>query len=98
MFTGVERVFDQDPGFGLRQLADIAMRALSSAVNDPTAAQCLERAKQCLAAVAHEPLGALTHRDRTGARRGRRGRRRGGRAWWTWRSPRCAPPRSAGRG
>src|SRR4029079_5467928 len=31
-----ERTFLQDPGFGFRQIADIAIRALSPAVNDPT--------------------------------------------------------------
>jgi uncharacterized membrane protein len=35
---GVERTFEQDPAFALRILADIALRALSPAVNDPTTA------------------------------------------------------------
>jgi uncharacterized membrane protein len=35
---GSERTFDQDPAFALRLLADIALRALSPAVNDPTTA------------------------------------------------------------
>jgi len=33
---GVERTFDQDPKYALRLLVDIAIRALSPAVNDPT--------------------------------------------------------------
>jgi uncharacterized membrane protein len=33
-----ERDLDQDVGFGIRQLADIAVRALSPSVNDPTTA------------------------------------------------------------
>ena len=33
-----ERDLEQDAGFGLRQLADIALRALSPGVNDPTTA------------------------------------------------------------
>lgn len=67
VFTGVERTFHQDLGFGLRQLADIALRALSPAVNDPTTAvQCLDRITQFLAAVAALPLGALHHCDRGG--------------------------------
>jgi uncharacterized membrane protein len=33
-----ERDLDQDVGFGLRQLADIALRAVSPGVNDPTTA------------------------------------------------------------
>ena len=36
--TGIERTFDQDPTMALRMLADIALRALSPAVNDPTTA------------------------------------------------------------
>jgi uncharacterized membrane protein len=35
---GSERTFDQDPALALRLLADIALRALSPAVNDPTTA------------------------------------------------------------
>jgi uncharacterized membrane protein len=36
--TGIERTFDQDPTMALRVLADIALRALSPAINDPTTA------------------------------------------------------------
>ncbi|MCC3775062.1 DUF2254 domain-containing protein [Streptomyces sp. UNOB3_S3] len=65
--VGVERTFHQDLGFGLRQLSDIAQRALSPAVNDPTTAvACLDRITQFLAAVAGRPLGTLHHRDRRG--------------------------------
>ena len=35
---GVERTFDQDPKYALRLLVDIAIRALSPAINDPTTA------------------------------------------------------------
>lgn len=35
---GVERTIEQDPAFALRILVDIAIRALSAAVNDPTTA------------------------------------------------------------
>ncbi|MFF3541855.1 DUF2254 domain-containing protein [Streptomyces platensis] len=66
--VGVERTFHQDLGLGLRQLSDIALRALSPAVNDPTTAvQCLDRIVQILAAVVGRPLGAVHHRDRRGA-------------------------------
>ncbi|MFD9070127.1 DUF2254 domain-containing protein [Streptomyces lasiicapitis] len=65
--VGVERTFHQDLGFGLRQLSDIALRALSPAVNDPTTAvQALDRIIQFLASVTPYPLGALHHRDRRG--------------------------------
>jgi uncharacterized membrane protein len=36
--TGVERTFEQDPSLALRVLVDIALRALSPAINDPTTA------------------------------------------------------------
>ncbi|BDH13781.1 DUF2254 domain-containing protein [Streptomyces hygroscopicus] len=66
--VGVERTFHQDLGLGLRQLSDIALRALSPAVNDPTTAvQCLDRIVQILAAVVRRPLGTVLHRDRRGA-------------------------------
>ncbi|GAA3477289.1 DUF2254 domain-containing protein [Streptomyces yanii] len=66
--VGVERTLHQDLAFGLRQLSDIALRALSPAVNDPTTAvQCLDRIVQFLVAVVRLPLGPVHHRDRAGA-------------------------------
>ncbi|MEV3988031.1 DUF2254 domain-containing protein [Streptomyces sp. NPDC049837] len=66
--VGMDRTFHQDVALGLRQLVDIALRAMSSAVNDPTTAvQCLDRIVQFLAAVAPRPLGTVLHRDRRGA-------------------------------
>ncbi|WP_267242446.1 DUF2254 domain-containing protein [Streptomyces sp. PR69] len=66
--VGVDRTFHQDLGFGLRQLSDIALRALSPGVNDPTTAvQCLDRIVQFLTALADQPLGAVHHRDARGA-------------------------------
>ncbi|MGW9299244.1 DUF2254 domain-containing protein [Streptomyces cyaneofuscatus] len=65
--VGVERTLHQDLAFGLRQLVDIALRALSTSVNDPTTAvQCLDRIVQFLAAVVRLPLGTVHHRDRSG--------------------------------
>ncbi|MFI0963013.1 DUF2254 family protein [Streptomyces sp. NPDC021080] len=47
--TGAERVFDQDPELAFRLLADIALRALSPAVNDPaTAVQALDALEDLL--------------------------------------------------
>ncbi|MGV9498709.1 DUF2254 domain-containing protein [Streptomyces sp. NPDC003642] len=66
--VGVERTYHQDLGFGLRQLADIALRALSSAINDPTTAvHALDRIVQFLAALSRYPLDTALHRDRGGA-------------------------------
>jgi uncharacterized membrane protein len=36
--VGATRTIDRDPAFGIRQLVDIALRALSPGVNDPTTA------------------------------------------------------------
>ena len=45
-----ERTFTQDPAFGFRQLVDIAIRALSPAVNDPTTGvQAIDRISDLLA-------------------------------------------------
>ncbi|MET9391158.1 DUF2254 domain-containing protein [Streptomyces sp. NPDC006624] len=65
--VGVERTYHQDLGFGLRQLSDIALRALSPAINDPTTAvQALDRIVQLLAALSRCPLDTALHRDRGG--------------------------------
>ncbi len=57
-----ERTFVQDPAFGLRQLVDIAIRALSPAVNDPTTAvQSIDRINDVL-------IVTGTHPDPTGLR------------------------------
>lgn len=50
---GRERTIDQDPAFALRILVDIAIRALSPAVNDPTTAvQVLDYVEDLLRALA----------------------------------------------
>jgi uncharacterized membrane protein len=51
-----ERTFVQDPAFGFRQLADVAIRALSPAVNDPTTAvQAIDRISDLLAVTGGRP-------------------------------------------
>jgi uncharacterized membrane protein len=51
-----ERTFVQDPAFGFRQLVDIAIRALSPAVNDPTTAvQAIDRISDLLAIAGTRP-------------------------------------------
>jgi uncharacterized membrane protein len=55
---GLERTFEQDPRFALRILADIALRALSPAVNDPTtAAQVLDSLDSLLRTLMSRDLG-----------------------------------------
>jgi uncharacterized membrane protein len=56
MMLGGERTLIQDPGFALRQLVDVAARALSPAVNDPTTAvQAIDRLTDLLAVLAGRP-------------------------------------------
>ena len=55
---GFERTTEQDVAFGIRQLADIAVKALSPAINDPyTAIQAIEHLSVVLASLAGRRLG-----------------------------------------
>ncbi|MBB1245281.1 DUF2254 domain-containing protein [Streptomyces durbertensis] len=65
--VGADRTMEQDVAFGLRQLVDIAARALSPGVNDPTTAvQVLDRVEVVLAGLLTQPLGDQRHRDHKG--------------------------------
>jgi uncharacterized membrane protein len=56
--SGSERSFDQDPALALRLLADIALRALSPAINDPTTAvQALDAIADLLRVLVRRNLG-----------------------------------------
>ncbi len=53
------RTFDQDPKYAIRLLVDIAIRALSPAVNDPTTAvQALDQIEDLLRRLGHSELDA----------------------------------------
>ncbi|MEV8035385.1 DUF2254 family protein [Streptomyces sp. NPDC086182] len=68
--TGAERVFDQDAGLAFRLLADIALRALSPAVNDPaTAVQALDAMEDLLRRPVPARARPRTVADRTGTLR-----------------------------
>ncbi|MFD4356191.1 DUF2254 family protein [Nocardia sp. NPDC058518] len=70
LIVGNERTFDQDPMLALRLLADIALRALSSAVNDPaTAVQALDELEDLLASAAATRLDPLRLTDHNGVER-----------------------------
>jgi uncharacterized membrane protein len=67
LVTGPERSFDQDPLFAFRLLADIALRALSPAVNDPaTAVQVLDTTESLLQALVSRDLDVADVADGTG--------------------------------
>ena len=62
-----ERETEEDPAFGFRQLVDIAERALSPGVNDPTTAtQCLDHIHDLLRRLAGRPLAARMGHDDEG--------------------------------
>ncbi len=64
---GIERTMAQDPMFGFRQLVDIAERAVSPAVNDPTTAvQAIDRLHDLLRRIAERPQPTGAHVDRDG--------------------------------
>jgi len=61
---GFERTAEQDVAFGVRQLADIGVKALSPAINDPyTSIQAIEHLSVVLASLAGRRLGNQVLRD-----------------------------------
>jgi len=67
-----QRTVDQDPAFALRMLVDIAIRALSPAVNDPTTAvQVLDRIETLLVELADRQPGPSIVLDDDGRARAR---------------------------
>jgi uncharacterized membrane protein len=65
---GRERTFEQDAAFGIRQLVDVACKAMSPAVNDPyTAVQAVNNISVIFGRLATRPLGDYVAQDGTGA-------------------------------
>ncbi|HEY7103845.1 MAG TPA: DUF2254 domain-containing protein [Mycobacteriales bacterium] len=65
---GLERTFEQDAAFGIRQLVDMACKAMSPAVNDPyTAVQAINNISVIFNRLATRPLGDYVARDGAGA-------------------------------
>jgi uncharacterized membrane protein len=64
---GAERTFEQDPKYALRLLVDIAIRALSPAINDPTTAvQALDQVEDLLLRLGRRSLESGRARDAGG--------------------------------
>jgi uncharacterized membrane protein len=64
---GEERTSEQDPRLSIRILVDIAIRALSPAINDPTTAvEAVERIGDLLLLLSTRALPDGIHRDRSG--------------------------------
>ena len=67
--TGTERTAAQDVGFGLRQLTDVATKALSPGINDPTTAvHALGHVSALLGELADAELGPVESRGDDGSR------------------------------
>jgi uncharacterized membrane protein len=65
---GDERTFEQDPKYALRLLVDIAIKALSPAINDPTTAvQALDQIGDLLLRLSRRQLDIGVFRDAGGA-------------------------------
>jgi uncharacterized membrane protein len=68
LLTGQERTFHQDPMFAFRLLADIGLRALSPALNDPaTAVQVLDTMQSILSPLVARDLDVADIADGSGA-------------------------------
>jgi uncharacterized membrane protein len=64
---GEERTFEQDPKYAIRLLVDIAIKALSPAINDPTTAvQALDQIEDLLLRLGQRHLEIGTYRDNDG--------------------------------
>lgn len=67
VFLGWQRTPTQDPGFAVNQLVEIAVRAMSPAINDPfTAMTCLDRLGAALIEAAKQEPPAGVWRDAGG--------------------------------
>ena len=67
---GSERTFEQDPKYALRILVDIAIKALSPAINDPTTAvQALDQVEDLLLRLGRVDLAGGRVRDERGSLR-----------------------------
>ena len=65
--AGDERTFEQDPKYALRLVVDIAIKALSAAINDPTTAvQALDHIEDLLLRLGRRRLDIGAFQDREG--------------------------------
>jgi uncharacterized membrane protein len=68
---GTERTVEQDPAFAIRIMVDIADKALSAAINDPTTAvQVLDHLEEVLRLIGASELGSGRWRADGGTRQG----------------------------
>ena len=64
---GKQRSMLQDPSFGIQQLVDIGVKAISPGINDPTTAMtCIDRLTEVLVAIGRGPTPSGYHFDGAG--------------------------------
>jgi uncharacterized membrane protein len=67
VIIGNERTLQSDIGYGIRQLADIAIKALSPGINDPTTAtMAIDRMAEALVEIGRRPRRPPVQRGRDG--------------------------------
>jgi uncharacterized membrane protein len=67
---GMERTAQQDTAFGFRQLVDVAERALSPGINDPTTAvQAIDQLHDLLRSMVHRRFPTSSRKDKDGVLR-----------------------------
>ncbi|MEO8028603.1 MAG: DUF2254 family protein, partial [Bryobacteraceae bacterium] len=68
--VGRQRTIERDPGFGIRQLVDVGIKALSPGVNDTTTAvMCVDYLTAILVRVADRPIAVRSLRSEDGVLR-----------------------------
>jgi uncharacterized membrane protein len=67
IWLGNQRSIEQDAAFGIRQLVDVAVKAISPGINDPTSAtDCIDRLGQILVAAGRRQTPHPERRDGEG--------------------------------
>lgn len=67
IILGDERTLQSDIGYGIRQLADIAIKALSPGINDPTTAtMAIDRMAEALVEIGRRPMRSPVRRGKDG--------------------------------
>ena len=67
VILGAEQTMQSDIGFGIRQLTDIAIKALSPGINDPTTAtMAMDRVAEVLVEIGRRPIRPPVRRGRDG--------------------------------
>ena len=70
IYLALERTADQDPKYPIRLLVDVAIKALSPAINDPTTAvQAIDRLHDILRQLVRRPFSDGRYQEASGEER-----------------------------